>query len=105
MLRLNTTVGIIRPTWNNKFAYVTKLHEELKFLKLDGLYHLELAKFMHQLNYNRLPGVYYDQFTKIEEIHSHDTRQVKKALCFLPRVAKSVGKLQIAHRVRNYGAK
>ena len=53
---------------------------------------------MHQLNYNRLPDVYYDQSTKIEEIHSHDTRQVKKALYFLPRVAKSVGKLQIAYR-------
>ena len=55
---------------------------------------------MRQLNYNRLPDVYYDQFTKIEEIHSHehDTRQVKKALYFLPRVAKSVGKLQISYR-------
>ena len=53
---------------------------------------------MHQLNYNRLPDVYYDQFTKIEEIHSHDTRQVQKALYFLPRVAKSFGKLQIADR-------
>ena len=51
---------------------------------------------MHQLNYNRLPDVYCDQFTKIEETHSHDTRQVKKVLDFLPRVAKSVGKLQIA---------
>ena len=50
---------------------------------------------MYQLKYNRLPDVYYDQFTKIEEIHSHDTRQVKKALYFLPRVANSVG---IAYR-------
>ena len=74
------------------------MYKELKFLKLNKIYQLELAKFMHQLNYNRLPDVYYDQFIKIEEIHSHDTTQVKKALYFLPRVAKSVGKLQIAYR-------
>ena len=74
------------------------MYKELKFLKLNKIYQLEQAKFMHQLNYNRLPDVYYDQFTKIEEIHSHDTRQVKKALYFLLRVAKSVEKLQIACR-------
>ena len=74
------------------------MYKELKFMKLNEIYQLELAKFMHQLNYNRLPDVYYDQFTKIEEIYSHDTRQVKKALYFLLRVAKSVGKLQIAYR-------
>ena len=88
-------------TWNNKFAHVTKLYKELKelkFLKLNEIDQLELANFMHQLNYNRLPDVYYDQFTKIEEIHLHDTRQVKKALYFLPRVAKSIGKLLIAYR-------
>ena len=84
-VRLNNIVRMI--TWNNKFAHVTKMYEELKFLKLNEIYQLVLAKFMHQLNYNRLPDVNYDQFTKIEEIHSHDTRQVKKALYFLPRVA------------------
>ena len=73
------------------------MYKELKFFKLNEIYQLELAKFMHQLNYNRLPDVYYDQFTKIEEMQSHDTRQVKKAHYFLPRVAKSVGKLQIAY--------
>ena len=96
-VRFNNIVRII--TWNNKFAQVTKLYKELKFMKLNEIYQLELAKFMHQLNkYNRLPDVYHDQFTKIEEIHSHNTRQVKKTLSFLPRVAKSVGKLQIAYR-------
>ena len=85
-------------TWNNKLAHVTKLYKELIFLKLNEIYQLELAKFMHQLNYSRLPDMYYDQFTKVEEIHSHDTRQAKKALYFLPRVAKSVGKLQFAYR-------
>ena len=95
-VRLNNIVRII--AWNNKFVHVTKLYEELKFLKLNEICQLELAKFMHQLNYDRLPDIYYNQFTKIEEIHSHDTRQVKKALYFLLRVAKSVRKLQIAYR-------
>ena len=66
-VRLNNIVRII--TWNNKFAHVTKLYKELKILKLNEIYQLELAKFMHQLSYNRLSDVYYDQFAKIEEIH------------------------------------
>ena len=79
-VRLNNIVRTI--TWNNKFAHVTKLYKELKFLKLNKIYQLELAKFMHQLNYNRLPDVCYDQYTQIKEIRSYNTRQVKKASSF-----------------------
>ena len=53
---------------------------------------------MQQLHHHQLRDIYFDQFTKIEKIHSHDTRQCKKALYFLPRVAKSIGKFQIAFR-------
>ena len=35
-VRLNNIVRII--TWNNKLAHVTKLYEELKFLKLNEIY-------------------------------------------------------------------
>ena len=74
-VRLNNIVRII--TWNSKFAHVIKLCKELRFLKLNEIYQLELAEFMHQLNYNRLPDVYYDQFTKIEEIHSRAGPQLE----------------------------
>ena len=84
--------------WKNKFTHVTELYKELQFLKLNEIYELELAKFMYQLHHHQLPDIYFDQFTKIEKIHSHDTRQCKKALYFLPRVAKSIGKFRIAFR-------
>ena len=66
-------------TWNNKFAHVTKLYKELKFLKLNKIYHLELPKFMHQLNYNRLfdvinlPKLRKFTHTIIDKARKHST--------------------------------
>ena len=39
-------------TWSRKFDHVSILYKQLKLLKLDDIYQLELSKFMHQLNCN-----------------------------------------------------
>ena len=42
------------------------------------------VKFMHQLLHQKLPEIFAKSFTKLEAIHSHDTRQ-KQPRDFLPR--------------------
>ena len=44
-------------TWSRKFDHVSILYKQLKLLKLEDIYKLELSKFMHQLNCNMTPKV------------------------------------------------
>ena len=46
VLRLNNIVRIM--IWSRKFDHVSILYKQLKLLKLDDIYKLELSKFMHQ---------------------------------------------------------
>ena len=39
-----------------------------KFLKLEDLYELELSKFMHQLQNNKLTGIFCEYFAQITTI-------------------------------------
>ena len=50
VLRLNNIARIM--TWSRKFDHVSILYKQLKLLKLEDIYQLELSKFMHQLNCN-----------------------------------------------------
>ena len=56
VLRLNNIVRIM--TWSRKFDHVSVLYKQLKLLKLEDIYELELSKFMHQLNCNMTPKVF-----------------------------------------------
>ena len=46
VLRLNNIVRIM--IWIRKFDHVSILYKQLKLLKLEDIYKLELSKFMHQ---------------------------------------------------------
>ena len=41
-------------TWNKKFSLVSYLYKKLNYLKLNDIYHLKLAKFMHKICNNEL---------------------------------------------------
>ena len=73
-VRMNNIVRTIN--WNKKFSHVTHLYKKLNYLKLNDIYHLELAKFMHKICYNKLPLLFQQRFNKIELVHSHQTRKV-----------------------------
>ena len=73
------------------------LYQKLNILKLADIYGLELAKYMHQLRNNKLPFSLYD-YVKLNEIHSHNTRQTQNAVYFKPRVKKSIGKELLVYR-------
>ena len=59
---------------------------KLNFLKLTEIYELELAKFMHQLQNNKLPKLLEDLFCEIDTVHGHNIRQASKIIYFRSRV-------------------
>ena len=50
------------------------LYKSLNTLKVTDIYNLELGKFMHQLENNKLPLVFLNFLKKINEIHSYETK-------------------------------
>ena len=95
-IRLNRILRVI----TNKSIYtpVGKLYKSLNTLKVTDIYNLELGKFMHQLENNKLPHVFLNFLKKINEIHSHETRLIKTSTYFLPRVTKLFGQLLLSYR-------
>ena len=75
------------------------LYKSLNTLKVTDIYNLELGKFMHQLENNKLLHVLLNFFKKINEIHSYKTRLIKTSTYLnLPRVTKLFGQLLLSYR-------
>ena len=64
-VKMNNIVRTI--TWNKKFTHISHLHKNLNLLKLNDIYKLELANFMHKLYNNNLPIVFQNRFANIEK--------------------------------------
>ena len=94
--KVEILLNLILRVITNKSIYtpVGMLYKSLKTLKVTDIYNLELGKFMHQLENNKLPHVFLNFFKKINEIHSYETRLIKTSTYFLPRVTKLFGQLQ-----------
>ena len=71
---------------------------KLNFLKLTEIYELELAKFMHQLQNNKLPKLLENLFCEIDTVHGHNTRQASKIIYFRSRVKKCITQNLLAFR-------
>ena len=82
-------------TSNTKFCRISPLYKNLKLLKLADLYNFELAKFFYLLIHDELPS---GNFTKIQQIHDHNTRRSKEIAYFVPRFSKSLGQNHNLHR-------
>ena len=95
-LRLNKLIRIC--TSNTKFCRISPLYKNLKLFKLTDLYNFELAKFFYLLVHDELPSGIYENFTKIQQIHDHDTRRSKEIVYFVPRFSKSLAENHILHR-------
>jgi len=84
--------------WLLLYTPVSKLYETLDFLNLDSIYELQLAIFMHKVNHLKLPEIFYESFTKIETVHSHNTKRKQSFEYFLPRVNKKISQNLLAFR-------
>ena len=85
-LRLNKLIRIC--TSNTKFCQISPLNKNLKLLKLTDLCNFELTKFFYLLEQDELPSGIYENFTKIQQIHDHNTRRSKEIVYFVPRFFK-----------------
>ena len=95
-VRLNNVVRLM--TYSKKYSHVSQLYKHLNLLKLNDIYKFELAKFMCLLRNKKLPAVLSSQFTKIEKLHSHNTRQVNKCVYFIPQSTESITQNLLAFR-------
>ena len=67
-------------------------------LKLNDIYRLELAKFMHKLHHGALPKIFDNFFKNISNIHSYKTRFADNQNYFMQRVCTYSGKNSISYR-------
>ena len=67
----------------------TPQYYKFKILKLEDLYNLEIAKFMHKFSPKKLPINFNDYFNCISEVSSHKTRHVSDKNIFLLRAHTS----------------
>ena len=58
-----------------KQSSTTLLYSNLNILKLDDMINMEFAKFMFKFNNKMLPESFDCYFTKLDNIHKHNTRQ------------------------------
>ena len=65
---------------------------------LQDIYKLELAKFMYQLSFTKLPKIIESAFPKIENIHNHNTRHTQNTKFFLLKVSKNAAKNQLSFK-------
>ena len=77
---------------------VTSLYKTLSFLKLDDIYQLELAKFMHQLHHKKFKTALKNRVVDISKIHSHNTRTKHNIVYFKPHIQTSAGKKFLMYR-------
>ena len=61
------------------------LYEKLKFLNVEGIFRLKIAKFMMKHNTNKLPDILTEKFAKVASVHSYSTRSSGFNDCFVPR--------------------
>ena len=80
-VRQNNVIRSI--TYSKKFLHVSQLCKHFNLLKLHDVYELEFAKFINLLH-NKITVV-SSQFTKIEKIHCHNTKQVNNCAYFSPQ--------------------
>ena len=59
------------------YTPISELYPTLDILNLDSIYELEVAKFIHQLQYQKLAKICLKLFTKLGAVYSHEhyTRQ------------------------------
>ena len=94
-VKLNNVVCTIM--YSSKYCPVTSLYKALNFFKLDDIYLLELAKFMHQLHHKKFKTALNDCFVDISKIYIHNTRTKDNLVYFKPCVQTSAGKKPLTY--------
>jgi len=93
--------------WND-YVKLDQVHYSQRTLKVLDIANLELAKFMHCYNKNKVPNLFTNEtyFTPIHEIHSYNIRSSSSKCYFIPSVtcysSIAAGKVCYIFEERNY---
>ena len=61
------------------------MYEKLKFLNVESIFRLEIAKFTMKLNTNKVPDVLTKKFAKVASVHLYSTCSSSCNDYFVPR--------------------
>ena len=75
---------------------ITPIYRRLQVLKINDLYKLEAAKFMHQFLNKSLPASFEKYFTRTTFIHCRSTQTSERNDYFLPHFSTS----RLQHSIR-----
>jgi len=79
-------------TFSNRTSSTSNIFKLLKILKVSDLYQLNLEKFMYKYNADILPFSFDNFFSKLYNIHDHDTRQQVSGSFHHKRIRADYGK-------------
>jgi len=78
-------------------SHVTPLYHQSNLLKVNDIYHLEIAKMMHYLHNGKLPQAFDDYFVPVTSVHTHITRKAIHGNYFLHSISSKHGKRSIRY--------
>ena len=78
--------AITKQRWSDR---ITLIYRRLQVLKINDLYKLETAKFIHQFSDKSLPASFEKYFTPTTFVHCHSTRTSERNDYFLPQFCTS----------------
>jgi len=78
-------------------SHVTPLYHQSNLLKINYIYHLEIAKMMHCLHNGKLPQTFDDYFVPVSSVHTHLTSKATHGKYFLHSISSEHGKRSIRY--------
>ena len=101
-VRINRIIRALSSS--NLHTPMSSLYKKLNLLKLEGLYKVELEKFMYLYYNKKTPKIFNSFFKKITEIHSCTIQDKYLTLRFFYRECqKHVLKTQFRTKVQRFG--
>ena len=88
----NKIVGIISNVETNERITNNSLYKQLKILKIKDMYELEISKFMHQHQHNKLPNLCSFYFAPTASIHNYNTRSTSHNNLYLSSISSNAAK-------------
>ena len=88
----NKIVRIISNVKTNERITNNSLYKQLKILKIKDMYELEVFKFMHQHQHNKLPNLCNFYFTPTASIHNYNTRSTSHNNLYLSSINSNAAK-------------
>ena len=101
MIRQNKTalfITVLKTLYRTKLLNCNQWLVIARICAWTEIYELELTKFVHQLQNNKLPKLFQDLFCKTGAVHCHNIRHVTKNIYFRRRAKKCITQNLLAFR-------